>query len=723
VGRLQKMMRDKKPWLSVAHETDVKGKKRTATLTPPTGGKETRVYDLQGRLLSETDPLGATTAYQYDAAGQLVGWKDARGGWVKLVLDKAGRVVEQGNAVGQKTVRNYDKSGHLQGIDNGEQKIRYSYDEYNRLKGVDYGDGQTVSTQRDSWGRVVQSSAGDVTTQYLYDELDRVVAFRDLLPDAGVQGIAYEYAPSGHRAKVSLFRQDSVKKLPPLTRETVAQALGEPVQTTAYDYDMLGRMTQIRVNDQTAARYEYDPSSLRLKSKVLGDGSRLEYGYDGRGLPTLAQVHGADGQEKNKLAYGWNDYGQLSERVWNGVKQSYRYDAVGRLTQGESATGEQSEAYSYDPAGNLLKKELGGQEEAMEYDLANQIQAAGGRKFQYDAAGRLAEESTEGDKTRYTYGYLDKVLAVEKGGKKNAVSYRYNAAGLPVQKIENGRCENLLWDGIALASRGEATYANEPHLSGGVPVMVSQAGTKSSRYPVQDYLGSSVGIIKDGAFQPIRLSAFGEVDGKTGVEEKEIRFTGKPFDRSLKSYRYPFRDYRPELARWTSADPIGFPDGPNQHFYAAVPNMGMDVMGLDYLDISFSYGSSYGVGVIGGIYVSPSSTGGFSVSPYIGGGLMTTGPAGSISFSPNNVSPKSWSWQVSATVPQTGVGVNSGSFGGGVTNSGNDGFNTSISYVEAGIGLPNGVSATTYYTFDEFMDLFDFDSWKEMFDSFMNTFF
>ena len=31
---------------------------------------------------------------------------------------------------------------------------------------------------------------------------------------------------------------------------------------------------------------------------------------------------------------------------------------------------------------------------------------------------------------------------------------------------------------------------------------------------------------------------------------------------------------------WTSADPAGFPDGPNRHFYAPVPTMGLDPMGL-----------------------------------------------------------------------------------------------------------------------------------------------
>ena len=58
------------------------------------------------------------------------------------------------------------------------------------------------------------------------------------------------------------------------------------------------------------------------------------------------------------------------------------------------------------------------------------------------------------------------------------------------------------------------------------------------------------------------------------------RFTGKPYDADLGAYVFPFRNYDPAAARWLSADPSGFPDGPNNHFYAAVPTMGVDPLGL-----------------------------------------------------------------------------------------------------------------------------------------------
>ena len=40
-------------------------------------------------------------------------------------------------------------------------------------------------------------------------------------------------------------------------------------------------------------------------------------------------------------------------------------------------------------------------------------------------------------------------------------------------------------------------------------------------------------------------------------------FTGKPYDAASGNYVFKYRNYNPCLARWTSTDPSGFPDGAN----------------------------------------------------------------------------------------------------------------------------------------------------------------
>jgi RHS repeat-associated protein len=257
--------------------------------------------------------------------------------------------------------------------------------------------------------------------------------------------------------------------------------------------------------------------------------------------------------------------------------------------------------------------------------------------FQYDQAGRLlTEQSTltpQLSTKSYSYGYLDKVRAVKVNGVTTA-SYTYDATGMLVYKTkatvdaENTQLTSAnkkqkakfeigqayLWDGIALVSQGQEKYSNESHLTGGLPLVsktiVEQDNEiinhKSKIINDFDYLGTSLWseeqkATKESGSTPIShsLTSYGEspttsnratfaqtsstaqtLNLKSPTLNENARFTGKPYDADLGAYVFPFRNYRPELARWTSADPAGFPDGPNGHFYAPVPGIGVDPYGL-----------------------------------------------------------------------------------------------------------------------------------------------
>ncbi len=62
--------------------------------------------------------------------------------------------------------------------------------------------------------------------------------------------------------------------------------------------------------------------------------------------------------------------------------------------------------------------------------------------------------------------------------------------------------------------------------------------------------------------------------------EGHVFFTGKPYIESTGSYTFNYRSYKPELARWTSEDPSGFPDGANNLVYAPNPGNELDPDGL-----------------------------------------------------------------------------------------------------------------------------------------------
>jgi len=63
-------------------------------------------------------------------------------------------------------------------------------------------------------------------------------------------------------------------------------------------------------------------------------------------------------------------------------------------------------------------------------------------------------------------------------------------------------------------------------------------------------------------------------------QEGGVFYTGKPYLAESGSYAFKYRQYSPEMGRWTTVDPSGFPDGANNRVYAAVPTSGLDPNGL-----------------------------------------------------------------------------------------------------------------------------------------------
>ena len=288
---------------------------------------------------------------------------------------------------------------------------------------------------------------------------------------------------------------------------------------------------------------------------------------------------------------------KLSAKTKSLKSRSYRYDKAGRLISVISeACPELNESYVYDKQGNILEKRVGDKVYTYKYDTANQLasmeSAEGLREYVYDMAGRLIEEKFNGKTdVKYTYGYLDKVTEVNRRG--NITKFVYDGVGMLASKISSdGKVENWMWDGLALIRRGKDIHVNEPHISGGVPI-VSRT-PNGTQFHESDFLGTTLWSIdtKGNVVSFQNDTIFGDGTIKTN---RCARFTGKPYDEDLQAFVFPCRNYDASTARWQSVDPAGYPDGANQHFYAAIPTLGIDPLGcgvlIEYWSISkvFNY--------------------------------------------------------------------------------------------------------------------------------------
>ena len=272
----------------------------------------------------------------------------------------------------------------------------------------------------------------------------------------------------------------------------------------------------------------------------------------------------------------------------------YSYDKSGKLISVEyAARPEKNEYYAYDKQGNILEKRIGNSIYKYTYDTANQLMEMespeGKREYFYDRAGRLVMEKFNGEiDVEYKYGYLDKVIEVDRNGK--TTKFAYDGFGMLAQKtFHDGSTEVWVWDGLALIRRGSDIYVNEPHVSGGVPILSKT--DEGVRYHEHDFLGTTLwsmdtkgNLIKD--YQDTTIFGEGSIQ-----KDRSARFTGKPYDEDLQAYVFPYRNYDASTARWRSSDPAGYPDGINQHFYAAVPTYALDPLGCWIVRInSFNVG-------------------------------------------------------------------------------------------------------------------------------------
>ena len=159
------------------------------------------------------------------------------------------------------------------------------------------------------------------------------------------------------------------------------------------------------------------------------------------------------------------------------------------------------------------------------------------------------------------------------------MDYNQNRKFLLLKRCD-GSTEVWVWDGLALIRRGSDIYVNEPHVSGGVPILSKT--DEGVRYHEHDFLGTTLwstdtngNLVKD--YQDTTIFGEGSIQ-----KDRSARFTGKPYDEDLQAYVFPYRNYDASTARWRSSDTAGYSGGPNQHFYAGTPTLGLDILGTLY---------------------------------------------------------------------------------------------------------------------------------------------
>ncbi|WP_370943770.1 RHS repeat-associated core domain-containing protein [Amycolatopsis sp. cg5] len=444
------------------------------TTTDAVGGRTTRRFDTELRLLAVTNPAGRTWEFGYDADGRLLSQSDFDGRVTRCSYDAAGQLVHLINAAGERVEFRYDVLGNIRERISAAGTETYQHDPVGKLVRATSPDTE-LELEHDLGGRVVRTTIGGRTTTFDY---------------AGDSGTVRR-SPSGvdvHWGRTG----DGVDNL------TVAGT------TLALHRDAAGRQVAVTVGVNPVLRQEFDAAG-RLAAQRTPAGQRR---------------------------YHRRPDGSVVSREDPGGGARYEFDPVGRITGVQAHGG--VERYAYDVTGNLISASPGLAHHVNDAQGRLVRRTVGDLvwTFSWDVQDHLTGVRTpDGTQWRYRYDALDRRVAKQRldaaGGIAEQVDFAWDGNTLIEASHSTG--ETLTWvyhpdDGKPVAQAVTSPDGTTKVFvlvtdDVGTPVEVIAADTGA----VSPLRTSLWGLTGDGAVTPLRFPGQ-YFDAETGLHYNVFRY-------------------------------------------------------------------------------------------------------------------------------------------------------------------------------------------------------
>jgi RHS repeat-associated protein len=519
------------------------------TMTSPDGRTWTYVNDQMGRLRVELRPDSTTVSYQYDENGNL------------SVLTSPGQA-----SYGFSYTPNNQRYLRTEPISGSYQ---YLYDRDRRLTQVVLPSGKSITnTYSGGSVRFTTTPEGVITYDYL-------CASR--LRSASSNGETVAYGYDGPLVTTDAREGTLSQSVRYTYNADLARASMSYAGTTvSYGYDNDGLLSS--VGGYTISR---DPQN-GLPLSVSGNGMEQARSFSGHGeLDGQAWTVGA------RTPYQWSvlrdPAGRVSHRVETiaGVRVAwdYSYDALGRLTE-VVKNGAVVEHYTYDSNGNRLSEDnslRGVAAKSYGYSLEDQVLLAGADEYQFGVDGFLESKTTDDGTTGYSYssrGQLQSVWLPD----GRLIGYVHDPLGRRIAKrVDGATVEKYLWADrtrlLAVYDGDNVLLARFSYTDGRLPTAMSAGGVTYTM--LYDQVGSLRGVA-DGAGNLVKrvdYDAFGNVVADSNPAfSTPFGFAGGMHDRDTGLVRFGFRDYAPEVGRFTAKDPIDFAGGDTNLYAYSMSN-------------------------------------------------------------------------------------------------------------------------------------------------------
>jgi len=336
------------------------------------------------------------------------------------------------------------------------------------------------------------------------------------------------------------------------------QLVNPDSETTAYQYDALGRRTKITNANTTTANFTYNSMSrlTKLENKKSDSSiiSSYEYSYDNFGNRT--QMIEANG---DKTTWEYNTRYELlrDKKIDSGLQTIY------------------NNSYSYDNVGNrLTKTDKDSNTTNYTYNSNNRLTAAGSVTYGYDDNGNQTSKTEGGNTTNYSYNYENKLTTITyPSGDRSTYKYYGDGKRYEVQSSTASTAVRYVYDGANILYEYETTGSTVARYTFGLgidePIKIYVVADFQSAWYHFDGLGSVTKMTNSsqGVINSYTYDAWGEQVSRTVTLAQPFTYTSREYDSTADLYFYRARWYDYKVGRFVSEDPIGESEGVNLYGY------------------------------------------------------------------------------------------------------------------------------------------------------------
>ena len=542
------------------HDTTFNYDARGRLISTTAGSRQiTRSYNTDGLLDAITCAENKSTAYRYDAVGRVYRMDRSDSSSVWFEYDDNGNMTVLTNPNTIDHVLEYDlvnlKESYLTPLSG---RYSFEYDRDRQLTQINFPSGNQITNIYDST-RISQVQMPEGNIDYTYLCEDKVETVTN-----GVDAIAYSYDG----------------KL--VTSETLSGTLN---QSLDYVYNDDFNRTAFTYAGETT-NYSYDDDSL-----MTGSGIFTINRHTDNGLPESVSSTAFN------LIRAFNGYGEVdAETVWlNSISISdyglvrdnngritdktetvdgaisdydYAYDAMGRLLS-VTKDGVLVEEYQYDANGtriyemNTLRGIAG---RSFSYSDEDHLLTAGALTYQYNLDGFLSSKTNGTHTTLYDYSSRGELLSVIMPDGL-LIEYLHDPLGRRIAKKINGTTiEKYLWLGmtrlLAVFDGNNDLIMRFEYADARIPLAMTVGGVRY--FLTYDQVGSLRAVANADGLVVKRISydSFGNIITDSAPSfQVPFGFAGGLHDKDTNLVRFGYRDYDPDIGRWTAKDPIFFAGG------------------------------------------------------------------------------------------------------------------------------------------------------------------